>query len=192
MTRFGLVMTRTVEWSMGALLAIMVVLVFANAAGRYLLATGFPEGEEIARLCFVWLIFLGAALAVRERAHIGVNILVNRFGPAGKKAALLIVNVLALYALWLFAEGSWKQTVIGFQSRTAVTGIPHAAYAFAGLVCAAAMAALYLIDLARLVAGRINVDELVQVQGAPLHEEISAPPDGGTAKPVSSSGRTKR
>jgi TRAP-type C4-dicarboxylate transport system permease small subunit len=191
MTRFSLVLTRAVEWSMGALLAIMVVLVFANAAGRYLFATGFPEGEEIARLCFVWLIFLGAALAVRERAHIGINILVNRFSPAGKKAALFFVNMLALYALWLFAEGSWKQTAIGLQSRTAVTGIPHAAYAFSGLVCAVAMAGLYLIDLARLVTGHIREDELIQVQDAPPHEEmpISA---GGPAKSALSSGETRR
>jgi TRAP-type transport system small permease protein len=181
MTRLGLILKRVVEWSMALLLATMVVLVFANAVGRYLFATGFPEGEEIARLCFVWLIFLGAVLAVRERAHVGVDMLVQRLGPVAKKTALAAMNLFILYALWLFAEGSWQQTVIGLQSRTAVTGIPQAAYAVAGLVCALAMAALYIIDLIRLAAGRIQEEELIQVRETAGHDELPAA-TGGPAK----------
>jgi TRAP-type C4-dicarboxylate transport system permease small subunit len=171
---------------MALLLAIMVVLVFANAAGRYLLATGFPEGEEIARLCFVWLIFLGAVLAVRERAHVGVDMLVQRLGSTARKIALTAVNLLILYALWLFAEGSWQQTLIGLQSRTAVTGIPQAAYAAAGLVCALAMAALYIIDLARIATGRIQDEELIQVREVAGQEEILATTTGTANMPKAS------
>lgn len=183
MNRTAHVLARTVEWSMAALLAIMVVLVFTNAAGRYLFASGFPESEEIARLCFVWLIFFGAALAVHERAHVGVDMLVQRFGPTGKKLALAAMNLLILYALWLFAEGSWQQTVIGMESRTAVTGIPQAAYAVAGLVCAVSMAALYMIDLVRLMTGRVREADLVQVRETAGQEEVLIA-TGGKAAPA--------
>lgn len=172
MNQASRLLVRVVEWSMAALLAIMVVLVFANAAGRYLFASGFPEGEEIARLCFVWLIFFGAALAVHERAHVGIDMLVQRFGPAGKKLSLAAMNLLILYALWLFAQGSWQQVVIGMESRTAVTGIPQGAYAAAGLICAVAMAALYMVDLLRLLTGRVREDELVQVRETAGQSEV--------------------
>jgi TRAP-type transport system small permease protein len=180
MNRISAVLTRTVEWSMALLLAIMVVLVFGNAAGRYLLHAGFPEAEEIARLCFVWLIFFGAALAVHERAHVGIDMLVQRMGPTGKKLSLAAMDLLILYALWLFAEGSWQQTLIGLESRTAVTGIPQAAYAVAGLVCAVAMAALYIIDLIRLATGRVREGELIQVRETAGADEVLISAGGET------------
>ena len=105
MKKTGDLVSRLVEWIMAVLLAVMVVLVFGNAAGRYLFATGFAASEEISRLAFVWLIFLGAILAVRERAHVGVDMLIQRFGPVGKRISLGAMNLLILYALWLLREG---------------------------------------------------------------------------------------
>ncbi len=165
-------LARIVEWTMGILLAIMVVLIFTNAAGRYLFSAGFASAEELGRLAFVWLIFLGAILAVRERSHVGIDMLVQRFGPTGKRISLGAMNLLILYALWLFGKGSWQQTIIGMQSHTPVTGIPLAVYAVAGLVCAVAMTALFIIDLFRLVTGRVRDDELIQVRETPNHDDV--------------------
>lgn len=160
-----------VEWTIGLLLAVMVVLVFANAAGRYLLNAGIAASEEVARLAFVWLIFLGAILAVRERAHVGVDMMVRLLPRAGRRMCLLFCNLLILYALWLFAEGSWQQILVGLNSEMPVTGISLAAFAAAGFVSALAMALLFLIDLVRLALGRMSDEELVQVKEA-ADEEI--------------------
>jgi TRAP-type C4-dicarboxylate transport system permease small subunit len=191
MNRISSALTRIVEWTMGILLAVMVVLIFSNAAGRYLFSAGFAAAEEVGRLAFVWLIFLGAVLAVRERSHVGVDMLVQRFGPRGKKLSLAAMNLLILYALWLFAKGSWQQTLIGLESRTAVTGIPLAAYAIAGLVCAAAMAALFILDLYRLATGRVRNEDLIQVRDVPAHDEVLIATDG-KARPVQASTETPR
>ncbi|WP_029350282.1 TRAP transporter small permease [Bosea sp. 117] len=163
-----------IEWLIGLLLALMVVLVFANAAGRYLLGAGVAASEEIARLAFVWIIFLGGILAVRERSHVGVDMLVKRLPVAGRKLCFAVTNLLILYALWLFAEGSWQQVIVGFNSRLPVTDISLAAFAAAGLVSSVAMGALVVIDLIRLFTGRVGEGELVQVReetdGAELEE----------------------
>ena len=164
MKQLGDALSRLTEWIMAGLLAIMVVLVFANAVGRYLFATGFAASEELSRLAFVWLIFLGAILAVRERAHVGVDMLVQRFGPLGKRLSLGAMNLLILYALWLFLEGSWQQTIIGLSSVTPVTGVPLAAFAVAGVVASVAMGLLFVLDLVRLVTGRVRESDLVQVR----------------------------
>ncbi|PYE90051.1 TRAP transporter small permease [Phyllobacterium leguminum] len=152
------------EWTMAATLAVMVVLVFGNAAGRYLFNSGLAASEEISRLAFVWLIFLGAVVAVRERAHVGVDMLVRLLPRAGRLACMVVTNALILYALWLFAEGSWQQTVIGLQSKSPVTGVPLAAFSAAGLVAAVAMGVLFALDLIRALTGRLSDDELVQVR----------------------------
>ncbi|QPB22331.1 TRAP transporter small permease [Rhizobium sp. 007] len=164
---------KATEWVMAGTLAVMVVLVFGNAVGRYVLNSGFAASEEISRLAFVWLIFLGAAVAVRERAHVGVDMLVLLLPKAGKRLCLIITNVLTLYALWLFAAGSWQQTVIGMNSHAPVTGLPLAAFAAAGLISSIAMAALFAIDLVRVLTGRLTEGEMVQVRESTGQEEAA-------------------
>jgi TRAP-type C4-dicarboxylate transport system permease small subunit len=153
-----------IEWAIGLLLALMVVLVFSNAAGRYLLNAGIAASEELARLAFVWLIFLGAILAVRERTHVGVDMMVKLLPRGAQRLCLAGCNLLILYALWLFAEGSWQQVLVGLNSELPVTGISLAVFAAAGLASSVAMAVLFLTDLARLALGRMADDELVQVK----------------------------
>jgi TRAP-type transport system small permease protein len=65
---------RSVEALMALDLALIVVLVFSNVVGRYGFGSGFAGAEEVSRLLFVWLVFLGAILALRRRAHPGAEL----------------------------------------------------------------------------------------------------------------------
>ena len=47
-------------------LAVMVVLLFGNVAMRYLFNSGINASDEVSRLAFVWMIFLGSVLALRD------------------------------------------------------------------------------------------------------------------------------
>ena len=164
---------KVIEWTIGLLLAAMVLLVFGNAAGRYLLNSGIAASEELARLGFVWLIFLGAVLAVRERTHVGVDMMVKALPRTAQRACLLFCNLLILYALWLFAEGSWQQVVVGLNSEMPVTGISLATFAAAGLVSSVAMGVLFLADLVRLLLGRLSDEDLVQVRESADEEMVA-------------------
>ena len=90
----------------------MVVLVFGNVVLRYAFNSGITVSEELSRLLFVWLTFLGAIVALREHGHLGVDMLVKRLPPAGKKICLVVSQLLMLYVTWLFLQGSWEQTMI--------------------------------------------------------------------------------
>jgi TRAP-type C4-dicarboxylate transport system permease small subunit len=155
---------RWAEWAMAAALAVMVVTVFGNAAGRYLLGQGLAVSEELSRLAFVWLIMIGAVVAVRERAHIGMDFVVLRLTPRARRACLVASNLLILYALWLFAAGGFRQTQIGLGSVLPVTGVPTAAFALAGLLAAVAMAVLYAVQTWRALTGRLPDSDLVQIR----------------------------
>jgi TRAP-type C4-dicarboxylate transport system permease small subunit len=107
---------RMVEYFLALDLALMVLLVFSNVVGRYGFGAGFAGAEEVARLLFVWLVFLGAILALRRRAHLGVELVVQRL-PAGlRRACAVVVHLLTLGALGLFLVGSWQQTLIGLST----------------------------------------------------------------------------
>jgi hypothetical protein len=114
----------------------MVLRVFSNVVGRYGFGAGFAGAEEVARLLFVWLVFLGAILALRRRAHLGVELVVQRL-PAGLRRACAVVC--------LPADARCVRPVPGGQLAADadrpehLLRYPNAFTAASGLVCAASM-----------------------------------------------------
>ena len=156
---------RVTEWIMGAMLALMVLLVFGNVVLRYAFGTGLVWAEEISRLLFVWLVFLGAILALKNHQHLGLELLVSRLSPLGRKLCAIISHGLMLYALYLFFEGSYVQTVIGLDIYSTVLRFPTALYAAAGLLPALVMGGIVLLNLVRILTNH----PAAMVPGAPNH-----------------------
>jgi len=145
---------RCVEALMAVDLALIVILVFSNVVGRYGFGSGFAGAEEVSRLLFVWLVFLGAVLALRRRAHLGVELLQARLPRPLRRACAILTHVLMLYALWLFLAGSWTQTQIGLTTFSTVLHYPNAFMAASGLVCAASMMLIVFTNLLAIVFDR--------------------------------------
>ncbi|GAB2885718.1 TRAP transporter small permease [Uliginosibacterium flavum] len=140
-----------VEWLMALALGVMVLAIGSNVVLRYVFNTGIPAAEEVARLMFVWMIFLGAILALHRGAHLGMEIFQARLPRSLRRACAIVSHLLILYALWLFLVGSWDQTVIGLNTYSTVLGFPMALMASGGLVCAAAMLPMVALNLWRIV-----------------------------------------
>jgi TRAP-type C4-dicarboxylate transport system permease small subunit len=144
---------RVVEWLMALALTIMVVLVFGNVVLRYAFNSGIAAAEELARLMFVWLIFLGAILGLRHHAHLGVELVQARLPRGLRRLCAIISHVLILYALVLFLYGSWSQTLIGLSTYSTVLRYPTAFMASAGLLCAASMIVIVAANLWGILRG---------------------------------------
>ena len=115
------------------LLAAMVVLVFGNVVLRYAFNQGITSSEELSRVFFIWLTFLGAVVAMREHGHLGVNSLIQRLSPTGAKLAVLAGQGLMLFATALMISGSWTQTLINLHVGAPATGISMGFFYGAGL-----------------------------------------------------------
>lgn len=159
-----------VEWLMALALAIMVALVFSNVVLRYVFNSGIAAAEEVARLMFVWLIFLGSILALRRHAHLGVEMVQARLPVKVRRLCAVVSHLLMLYGLWLFLYGSWTQTVIGMSTYSTVLRYPTAFMASAGLVCAVSMILIVVLNLWRIVTR--HPDAMVPGNTAPSLEEI--------------------
>ena len=96
---------RLLKVAIAACLAAMVVLVFTNVVLRYLFNSGIPTSEELSRWLLVWLTFLGAIVALRQHAHLGVDTLVRALPPLGKKICFVASYLLMLYADGLLTLG---------------------------------------------------------------------------------------
>jgi TRAP-type transport system small permease protein len=129
---------------MVACLGLMVVMVFGNVVLRYGFNSGITVSEELSRWLFVWMTFLGAIVAIRNHAHLGTDAFVSRLPRIGKKACLVAAHVLMLFMCWLMFRGSWQQTVINYETSSAVMQASMAWLYASGLVFAV-LAALILV-----------------------------------------------
>jgi TRAP-type C4-dicarboxylate transport system permease small subunit len=95
-----------VDWICLGLMAALVVDVFLGVFSRYVMHATFQWYDEVARLCFVWMVFLGAAVAVRRGAHFRLHLLIDRFGPRLRRVTDLgVALVVLLFGVVLVAGG---------------------------------------------------------------------------------------
>lgn len=67
-----------------AAVATMVAVVSAQVALRYGFNRSIDWADEVGRLAFVWSIFLAIPLGVRDGAHIGIDLLVDKLPATGQ------------------------------------------------------------------------------------------------------------
>lgn len=124
--RLGSGIRRALEVIIVINLTIMAILVFGNVVLRYAFNSGIAVSEELARLLFVWLIFLGAILASAQHAHIGFDTFIKMAPRAVRKALILLTGLLMLAACVIFFVGGWQQTVINLDNTYPVLEISYA------------------------------------------------------------------
>jgi TRAP-type C4-dicarboxylate transport system permease small subunit len=114
--------TRGLEGLCALLVAAMVVLLSIQVVGRY----GFenpPEWtEELARMVFIYLTFVGGALAIVRNAHLRIESLHERLSPRRKTMldiALTLVGVMFLAVTVYYSVG-----LLGRLSHQPMTSVP--------------------------------------------------------------------
>lgn len=155
---------RLLEWLLVLLLVGMVVLVFGNVVLRYGMNSGITISEELSRWFFVWMTFLGAAVGVKEHAHLGTDMLVSRLGERGKRACLLVAQVLMLVITVLILQGSWAQARLSLDVEAPVSGWSMAWLSGVGVVFALLTLPLLARELWRTATGQLRAEDLVMVK----------------------------
>jgi TRAP-type transport system small permease protein len=155
---------KLLEFLLVLLLAAMVVMVFGNVVLRYGFNSGITFSEELSRWAFVWLIFLGAVIAIKDSGHLGTDMLVGRFGRRGKMVCLAIAESAMIYCAWLIFSGSLSQMKISLDVEAPVTGWSMAWLPAAGLVFAVSAGLFHLLKVGKLLTGQLADEELVTVQ----------------------------
>lgn len=143
-------------------LAIMVVMVFGNVVLRYVFNSGIAISEELSRWLFLWVIFLGATVAVHERAHMSTDMLARRLSPAAQKVIQLLTYGLMLFVTWLMFSGSVTQTLINWDVEAPVTGLSSAWAYGCGVVFAFSTGLMLIRDIWRVLTQRDQVGSPTQ------------------------------
>lgn len=144
-------------------LGLMVVMVFGNVVLRYGFNSGITVSEELSRWLFVWMTFLGAVVAVRNHAHLGTDALVVRLPRGGKKACFIAAHVIMLAMCGLMLQGAWRQSVINYDTTSAVMEASMAWLSASGVVFAVLAGLVILYELWKLVTGQLADADLIAV-----------------------------
>jgi len=161
---------RLLKVAIAICLATMVVLVFTNVVLRYLFNSGIATSEELSRWLLVWLTFLGAIVALRQHAHLGVDTLVRALPPRGKLACFVMSYLLMLYVDALLTLGSWKQAVLTFGDTAPASGISVGLFFYSsGLVFGVSAAVILLVDFVRVLSGSGSEEDLILVKESDEH-----------------------
>lgn len=159
---------RLLNGVLAVLLAIMVALVFGNVVLRYLFNSGWTVSEELSRWAFVWVVFLGSVVALRDGTHLGSDLVTRLLPAVGRQVCYVASRLLMLFVAWLLLDGSWQQASLNTDVAAPTTGLPMAVVYAAGVVFAASALLLIALDLLRVLGGAPLEPEHAEA-GTPHH-----------------------
>ena len=115
---------KALEWLLVLLLAGMTIMVFANVVLRYGFGSGIDVSEELSRFFFVWLIFLGAIVAMRHNMHMGFDLVVTTVPARMRRILLTLANGLVLAMCLLILIGTLQQFHVNATNIAPITRMP--------------------------------------------------------------------
>lgn len=136
---------------MAICLGVMASVVFVNVVLRYGFGTGIAASEELSRLLFVWMVFVGAAAAYPKGELMAFTLLLNQLAdrPRALRALTVLIRLLVIAGSGMVAVGAWQQVMVGLDSHSVVLRYPTALLPLPAFLCTAAICVMAVLELVR-------------------------------------------
>lgn len=102
---------------------IMVTSVLIQVGGRYIFNYSIAWTTELATFSQVWLVILGAGIAVKDKMHAGVDVLIAKFSSRSQAIISYVVLSLCLTFLLITLWGTQQLLVIGSIQTSPALGV---------------------------------------------------------------------
>lgn len=97
------------------LMALMVVTVTWQVVTRFILRDPSSYTEELARFLLIWIGLLGAAYALRTKAHLGIDILTYRLTGIRKQITdVSVYSIIILFSILIMIIGGAHLVALTF------------------------------------------------------------------------------
>jgi TRAP-type C4-dicarboxylate transport system permease small subunit len=118
---------------------------------RYGFGSGIAASEELSRLLFVWMVFIGATAAYPAGEHMAFTSLVGmlRTRPIAMALMTALIRLLVILGCGLVAWGAWQQVLVGMGSKSVVLGYSSALLPLPAFLAAVAIGVMALIELVK-------------------------------------------
>ncbi|MGJ9460350.1 TRAP transporter small permease [Oceanobacillus sp. CF4.6] len=108
-------------------LAMMVIIIIYQVFARQILQAAPAWTEEISRLLFVWVSFLGVAYGFKEKLHIAVGLVVNALPDKVQDIFDYFAKILIIGFGVILIYYGWQFTILTGNSTMPATGLPSSA-----------------------------------------------------------------
>ncbi len=111
------------RWLLLVLYSFIVYVIFIEVVRRFVLLYSSVWGEETARYAFIYLVWIGAASAVRDRAHIRIDVLLHYLPPRGGAIVYLIGDLLTAVLVCLAIYWSLDPVLVSIKFGNVTDGL---------------------------------------------------------------------
>lgn len=149
----------------------MSLLVIVNVGLRFFFSSSIVVSEELSRFLFVWIVFIGSIIAMKEDSHIYVDFIRRKFPRPVQFVLELLVNLAMLYCCYFLFMGSFELTLYNMVDKSPVAGIPMGYVYASGAVGSGGMAIVIII----------RIIDLFKRSGTYFGPQAAAPADAAEA-----------
>lgn len=164
MNKFVDALFKKIEILIAIFLAVMIGLVFMNVVLRYIFNTGFVWSEEIARLCFIYLVYLGAIGAARDNRHLLIDSVLSKLPDVAQKIVYVAIQACIVWLMGIVSAGSWGLMMQNLKDRWVATHFPTWLVYASGLVMGVSIIIISVTNVIRLFAMKMSVTDLIKVR----------------------------
>jgi TRAP-type C4-dicarboxylate transport system permease small subunit len=107
------------------LMGLLIVPVTMQIVSRYTgLIPRYIWTEEIARFCFIWIIMIGAMIAVRDGSHFTVDLLPDAKSTRGEAVRRLFADFIVFLVAMIFIVWGWPLVLFGLLQTSEISELP--------------------------------------------------------------------
>jgi TRAP-type C4-dicarboxylate transport system permease small subunit len=116
-------MFKLIRLVLGTMLLASVLLICANAFGRYVLAAPIIWAEEVLGYALVWMVYLGAVEVTRDNGHLSMDLLLRNL-PARMRQAFEVFGQLVFLAIAALIIYQARDSIAQFTHHSQIAGLP--------------------------------------------------------------------
>ncbi len=138
----------------------MCGIVSINVFFRYILNFSLSWGDELAQILLVWMTFLGAAVAIRDKSHYTFDYLVKILSGRAKKVVILLSDLLVISTSMALIFWGLKVTYIFRLWEMPATGISRA---FVYAACPVGLFFMVIYTVRNFINELYTVSEKIEI-----------------------------
>lgn len=105
------------------LVLVLLVLIALQVFTRYVLHAALPWTEEVARMVLVWMVMLGAAIAMERKEHYAIAVLSSHFRGALRLWVLIATNLMGIVFLVVLVHYGMQYMLVNMKTIYVSTAV---------------------------------------------------------------------
>ncbi|WHH59003.1 TRAP transporter small permease [Petroclostridium sp. X23] len=144
MTTISDLLEKITKVTVGILLIVLTLNVLMQVLSRQILKVPMVWTDEIARFSFIWLVFLGSSIQVKNKAHFAVTMISDNL--KNKKWLNIIVYLCMLTVIIVLFIYGYKYTLMGLNKVSNALNIKMI-WVYAAVPIGSLLMFIYIIEL---------------------------------------------